>query len=82
MILRKSGVFNISFLNDYSETAIAVNTPPGYKNIVAGVSPSFTLVNSGIPFNYHLFQKYTTTEYDTSDSSDTKGRSFSPFVVE
>jgi hypothetical protein len=82
MILRKSGVFNISFLNDFSGTAIAVNPPLGYKNIVAGVSPSFTLVNSGIPFNYHLFPKYTASEFDTSDSSDTRGRSFFPFVVE
>ena len=82
MILRKSGVFNISFLNDYSKTAIAVNPPPGYKNIVAGVSPSFTLVNSGIPFNYHLFPKYTVSKFDTSDSSDTRGRGFFPFVVE
>ncbi len=82
IIMKKPGIYNISFLCDFSKTAIAVEDPPGYKNIVAGVGPSFFLVNSGIPLNYHLFSKYTASEFDTSDGSNTEGRSFFPFVVE
>jgi len=82
MIVKRLGVFNISFLCDFSKPAIAVDTPSGYKNIVAGVGPSFTLVNSGIPFNYHLFPKYTASQFDTSDNSGSQARSFFPFVVE
>lgn len=81
IILRNPGIFNISFLSDFSKNATAVEAPSGYKNIFAGVGPSFTLVNSGIPLNYHLFSKYTASEFDTTDGSDTQGRSFFPFMV-
>lgn len=82
IIIGKQGVYNISFLCDFTENAIAVGAPHGYTNIVAGVSPSFTLVNSGDTFNYHLFPKYTASRFDTSDSLGTQTRSFFPFVVE
>lgn len=81
MILRRSGVFNITFLNDFSANAIAVNPPSGYKNVIAGIAPSFTLVNSGEPLNYHLFAKNTASEFDSSNNSDFRGRSFFPFIV-
>lgn len=70
------------FTGEITGTAELINPPAGYKNIIAGVAPSFFLVNSGIPFNYHLFPKYTASEFETSEGSDTKGRSFFPFVVE
>jgi hypothetical protein len=82
LILLNKGVFNFMFTGEITGTAELINPPAGYKNIIAGVAPSFFLVNSGIPFNYHLFPKYTASEFDTSEGSDTRGRSFFPFVVE
>lgn len=83
LILLNKGVFNFIFsISEITGKAKLINPPAGYKNIVAGVAPSFFLVNSGIPSNYHLFPKYTTTEFDTSEGSETGGRSFFPFVVE
>ncbi|GGZ34296.1 hypothetical protein GCM10007049_29580 [Echinicola pacifica] len=81
IILKKPGIYNISFMSDFSSIATVVKAPSGYKHIIAGVGPSFTLVNSGIPLNYHLFVKYTASEFETSDDSDTQARSFFPFVV-
>ena len=83
LILINKGVFNLMFsTGEITGTAELINPPAGYKKIIPGVAPSSFLVNSGIPFNYHLFPKYTASEFDTSDKADTKGRSFFPFVVE
>jgi len=83
LILLNKGVFNLAFTtNLIVKNAKLINPPAGYKKIIVGVAPSFFLVNSGIPFNYHLFPKYTASEFDTSEGSDSKGRSFFPFVVE
>ena len=83
LILLNKGVFNFIFsISEITGKAKLINPPAGYKKINVGVAPSFFLVNSGIPSNYHLFPKYTTTEFDTSEGSETAGRSFFPFVVE
>jgi hypothetical protein len=83
LILLNKGVFNFIFsISEITGKAKLINPPAGYKKIIVGIAPSFFLVNSGIPSNYHLFPKYTASEFVTSDSSDTKGRSFFPFVVE
>ncbi len=75
-------LFNISFLVDHSGTATAVDPPAGFTKIIAGVGPSFFWVNSGIEINNHLISKYTASNFDLSDSSNSSARGFFAFIVE
>ncbi len=83
LILLNEGIFNLLFsTGKITGTAKLINPPLGYKKIISGIGPSFFWVNSGIEINNHLISKYTASNFDLSDSSNSRSRSFFAFRVE
>jgi|AntRauMFilla1563_2_1112583.scaffolds.fasta_scaffold07238_2 hypothetical protein len=64
IILRKPGIFAISFLLGSIDTAQLTNPPVGYDQIIAGVGAAYFNVNSGEGLNLHLITQNTASNYD------------------
>ncbi|MFL0685031.1 MAG: hypothetical protein ACJLTB_17760 [Algoriphagus aquaeductus] len=80
-VVLDSGIYNLSFsTTSISGTAKLINPPKGYKKIIAGVGPSYFLVNSGIEINSHLINQHTASNFDFT-SSEGWARPFFSFRV-
>ena len=70
IILRKPGIFAISFLLETKDTAQLTNPPIGYDQIIAGVGAAYFNINSGEGLNLHLITQNTASNYDNLRPED------------
>ncbi len=81
MIVRKPGIYSISFNISAREPAQLVDPPGGYDQIIAGVGATFFIVNSGEGLNYHLITQNTGSNFENPSNEDW-ARPFFAFIVE
>ncbi len=81
MIVRKPGIYLISFNISAREPAKLIDPPGGYDQIIAGVGATFFIVNSGERLNYHLITQNTASNFENPSNEDW-ARPFFAFKVE
>ncbi|MEP0711134.1 hypothetical protein [Algoriphagus sp.] len=83
IILLEPGIYNFIFSTGLSlSNAELINPPSGYEKIIAGVGPTYFIVNRGIDININLLTNNTTTTFDLPDSIDWAKPVFSFQVIE
>ena len=71
VVLLHPGIYNFIFSTGLRlRNAELINPPSDYAKIIAGVGPTYFMVNHGIDINQNLLTNNTTTTFDLPDSID------------